>query len=98
MSIWSRHDSNHPPAHEAGSRTHVRPPKNGVARAVTLSPDTIEMLRQHKREQAALNMANRTTYKDLGLVFGKEYGDLTNRADMIGLPLEANSLGERQFS
>jgi integrase len=28
----------------------------------------------------------------------KEYGDLTNRQGMIGLPLQANNLGERQFS
>jgi len=74
------------------------PPKNGTARTVTLSADTIELLRTHNREQAALKMATRTTYKDLGLVFAKEYGDLTNRADLIGLPLQANNLGERQFS
>jgi integrase len=43
-------------------------------------------------------MANRTTYHDLGLVFAKEYGHLTNRTDMIGLPIQANNLGERQFS
>jgi len=48
--------------------------------------------------QAELKVANRTTYKDHGLVFAKEYGDLTNRKDMIGLPLQANNLGERQFS
>lgn len=39
-------------------------------------------------------MKNRTTYCDLGLVFAKEYGDLTNRRDQIGLP---NNLGERHF-
>ena len=43
-------------------------------------------------------MANRTTYCDHGLVFAKDYGDLTNRADMIGLPLQANHLGQRQFA
>jgi integrase len=43
-------------------------------------------------------MANRRTYRNLGLVFAKEYGDLTNRADLIGLPLQANNLGERQFA
>ena len=31
-------------------------------------------------------------------MFAKEYGDLTNRADMIGLPLQANHLGQRQFA
>ena len=73
------------------------PPKNGCARDITLSAETVELLRQHKRTQAELKMANRTTYHDHGLVFAKEYGDLTNRADMIGLPLQANHLGERHF-
>jgi integrase len=74
------------------------PPKNGCSRDVRLASETIELLRHHKRAQAELKMANRTTYHDLGLVFAKEYGDLTNRKDMIGLPLQANNLGERQFS
>ncbi len=43
-------------------------------------------------------MANRATYHDHGLVFAKEYGDLTNRPDVIGLPLQANHLGQRQFA
>jgi len=74
------------------------PPKNGCARDVTLSAETVDLVRQHKRAQAELKMANRTTHKDHGLVFAKEYGDLTNRADMIGLPLQANHLGQRQFA
>lgn len=74
------------------------PPKNGCARDITLSAETVELLRQHKRAQAELKMANRTTYHDLGLVFAKEYGDLRNRADLIGQPLQANNLGERQFA
>jgi len=74
------------------------PPKNGCARDVTLSAETVELLRHHKRAQAEVKMANRTTYRDFGLVFAKEYGDLTNRTDMIGLPLQANHLGQRQFS
>lgn len=73
------------------------PPKNGCSRDVTLSPETMELLRQHKRTQAELKMANRTTYRDLGLVFAKEHGDVTNRADMIGLPLQSNNLAERHF-
>jgi len=73
------------------------PPKNGCARDITLSAETIDLLRQHKRTQAELKIANRTTYRDHGLVFAKEYGDLTNRADMIGLPLQANNLAERHF-
>ena len=42
------------------------PPKNGCSREVTLSAETMELLREHKRTQAELKMANRTTYRDLG--------------------------------
>jgi integrase len=73
------------------------PPKNGCERGITLSAETMALLRAHKRAQAELKMANRTTYWDCGLVFAKEYGDLTNRADLIGLPLQANHLGARHF-
>lgn len=73
------------------------PPKNGCSRDITLSAETIELLRQHKRAQAELKMKNRTSYRDHGLVFAKEYGDLTNRRDQIGLPLQSNNLGERHF-
>jgi integrase len=74
------------------------PPKSGCSRTITLASETVDLLRAHRRAQAELKMANRTTYRDQGLVFAKEYGDLTNRADMIGLPLQANHLGQRQFA
>jgi hypothetical protein len=47
----------------------------------------MELLREHRRTQAELKMANRTTYRGFGLVFAKEYGEITNRTDMIGLPV-----------
>ena len=59
---------------------------------MTLAAETVELLKAHRRAQAELKMANRTTYRDFGLCFAKEYGDLTNRKDMIGLPLQANNL------
>ncbi|MGH9370102.1 MAG: tyrosine-type recombinase/integrase [Vicinamibacterales bacterium] len=74
------------------------PPKNGRPRTISLAAGTVELLKAHRRAQRELKMANRTTYRDLGLVFAKERGDLTNRADMIGLSLQANNLGERQFT
>jgi integrase len=74
------------------------PPKSGVSRTVTLAPETVDLLRAHRRSQAELKMANRTTYRDHALVFAKEFGDLTNRADMIGLPLQTNHLSQRQFA
>ena len=50
------------------------PPKNGFPRDITLSAETIDLLRQHKRAQAELKMKNRTTYCDLGLRFAKDTG------------------------
>jgi integrase len=73
------------------------PPKGGVSRKVTVSAQTMDLLRAHKREQATLKMANRTTYHDLGLTFAKEYADLTNRRELLGCPLQSNNLAERQF-
>jgi integrase len=73
------------------------PPKSGCSRTITLASETVDLLRAHRRSQAESKMANRTTYRDHGLVFAKEYGDLTNRADMIEWPLQANHLGQRQF-
>jgi integrase len=52
----------------------------------------------HKRTQAELKMANRGTYHDHGLVFAKEYGDLNQRLDKLGHPLQANNLGERSLT
>jgi integrase len=74
------------------------PPKSGSSRSITLASETVDLLRAHRRAQAELKMAHRTTYHDHGLLFAKEHGDLTNRADMIGLPLQANNLGHRQFA
>ena len=43
-------------------------------------------------------MANRTTYRDLDLVFGKEYRDLQRQGEMLGYPLQMNNLGQREFA
>jgi integrase len=80
-----------------GPEPSFGPTKNGEPRDVTLAAETVALLRVHKKHQAALKMRNRTSYKDFGLVFAKEWGDLTNRRDMIGLPIQANHFGERLF-
>ena len=69
-----------PAADEAGTGADLRTAEERLRRDITLSAETVEFLRRHKRAQAELKMANRTTYRDFGLVFAKEYGDLTNRA------------------
>jgi integrase len=50
---------------------------------IALSPDTMDLLKAHRRTQAERKMANRTTYHDFGLVFAMTYDDLT--IDAIGL-------------
>jgi integrase len=74
------------------------PVKNDLPRTVDLAAETVALLREHKRHQAELKMRNRTKYQDHGLVFTKEWGELTSGKDYLGLPLQANNLGEREFA
>jgi integrase len=95
---------------EAGTVTFVRqlvkpgrepefgPVKNGVPRTVDLADETVELLKTHRRCQAELKMRNRTAYHDLGLAFAKEWGDLHGREDSLGLPLQSNNIGQREFA
>lgn len=81
-----------------GGQTPVYgPPKNGQGRVVTITRDTADALRAHKREQATLKMQNRDTYKDHGLVFAKDWGMARSRRDNLGEPIQFNTLGERVF-
>jgi integrase len=74
------------------------PTKTGTIRTIELSAETVDLLREHKKHQATIKMRNRQHYHDLGLVFAKEWGDLHGRADSLGLPLQVNTIGEREFS
>ena len=74
------------------------PPKNGQPRTVSLAAETITLLRAHKRHQARIKMANRTTYADHGLVFAKEWSDVRKRGDCLGQPLQINNLGQREYA
>jgi integrase len=82
---------------KGGEAPTFGPTKGKRPRAVTLSAETVALLKAHKRQQAALKMANRTVYQDHGLVFAKEWGELRTRKDCLGHPLQANNLGERSF-
>ena len=55
-------------------------------------------MKTHRRTQAELKLRNRTVYHDLGLVFAKEWGDLYGREDSLGLPLQSNNLGQREYA
>jgi integrase len=81
-----------------GRKPEFGPVKNGVPRTVDLAAETVELLKAHKRAQAELKMRNRKAYHDLGLVFAKEWGDLHGREDSLGLPLQSNNLGQREFA
>lgn len=37
-------------------------------------------------------------YHDLGMVFAKEWGELHERKDSLGLALQTNNLGQREFA
>jgi integrase len=74
------------------------PPKTGRSRSVSISTEAVELLKAHKKHQAEVKMANRATYKDFGLVFAKEWGDVRTHVDVIGHPLQANNLGQREYA
>ena len=65
---------------------------------MSLSAETIALLRVHRQHQRELMMANRTTYRDLDLVFAKEYPDLQRQGEMPGYPLQMNNLGQREYA
>jgi integrase len=73
------------------------PTKSDSSRRVDLGAETIQLLREHKRQQAELKMKNRDYYHDLGLVFAREPADLFGHPDALGWPLPAASLGRHTF-
>jgi integrase len=81
-----------------GRKPVFGPIKNDMPRTVDLAPETVVLLKEHKRAQAEIKMRNRTAYNDFGLVFAKEWGDLHGRQDSLGLPLQSQNLGQRQFA
>ena len=83
---------------KTGRKPEFGPIKNNVPRTIDLGAETVTLLKEHKRTQAALKMRNRVAYHDLGMVFAKEWGDLHGREDSLGLPLQSNNLGQREFA
>ena len=57
-----------------------------------------ELLRAHRQHQAEIKMANRTVYRDYGLVFAKETSDVRRKRHLLGDPLQANNLGQREYA
>jgi len=81
-----------------GAAPEFGPTKTGRPRTVALAEETIRLLRAHRAQQRELRMKNRTTYRDFGLVFAKQWDDLQRAGDMIGFPLQINNLGQRQYA
>jgi integrase len=63
------------------------PTKTGKTRTIDLNTATVALLRQHKATQAELKMANRTTYRDHGLTFAREWPDVQVHTQVLGEPL-----------
>lgn len=74
------------------------PVKGKRARTVDIAPETVDLLRAHRSNQAALKMRNHQRYHDHGLVFAKEWSDLGRQHDVLGDPLQANNLGQREYA
>lgn len=64
------------------------PTKTGRVRTLTVSPETIALLRSYRKAQREQMMAHRDTWKDFGLVFTRE----------LGQPLLMNNLGQREYA
>lgn len=60
------------------------PTKTQTTRIVSLSAATVTRFKVHKKAQAELKMANRTTYQDHGLVFAKQAVDLQTPTAALG--------------
>ena len=74
------------------------PVKNETPRVLELAPETLDLLQKHKRHQAEIKLRNRLHYRDHGLMFAKEWDGLQRRHDVLGNPLQANNLGQREFA
>jgi integrase len=73
------------------------PPKNGQPRTIDIGKDTVQLLRAHRSHQAEVKLKNRPGYHDHGLVFAKEWADVTRKHDVLGQPLQINNLGQREY-
>jgi integrase len=73
---------------KGGPEPEFGPTKTRKARTLTLSEPTVALLKEHKREQAELKMANRLHYQDHGLVFAQTY----EHQGQLGTPLPAMTI------
>jgi integrase len=62
-------------------------PKRGKTRSVELSAGTVDLLREHKRQQAETKLKNRLHYMDYGLVFALDWEHKSSKHSVLGGPL-----------
>ena len=75
-----------------GSDPIFGPVKNKTPRILELAPETLDRLRPHRSHQAEIKLRNHQHYHDHGLIFAKEWADVTRRSVTLGDPLQMNNL------
>jgi integrase len=73
---------------KSGAKPEFGPTKTREPRTLDLSEQSVALLREHKREQAELKLANRLHYADHGLVFAQTF----EHQAQLGLPLTAGKI------
>lgn len=81
-----------------GPSPEFGPLKSGEERTLEITPELSDLLRTHKAHQAKLKMRNRGVYRDHGLVFAKEWTDLSSGRANLGDSLPLRSIGVREFA
>ena len=72
--------------------------KGKRARTVDIAADIVELLRAQRAAQAQIKMRHRRRYHDHDLVFAKDVDGIGRARNVLGLPLQANNIGERDFA
>ena len=72
--------------------------KNKTPRTIDLAAETLALLKAHKAHQSRVKLRNRPRYHDHGLMFAKEWTDLSDHRESLGDPLQANNLGQREYA
>lgn len=78
---------------KAASDPVFGPTKGRRARTLKIAPETLALLRIHRKHQAEIKLSVGPEYHDFGLVFAKE-----PRTNYIGCPLQANNIGQREYA
>jgi integrase len=77
---------------KAGREPQFGPTKTRKDRTHDVSADTLAMLREHKRQQAELTLANRLQCADYDLVFGQSWEHQGYKSWQLGAPLRQQAI------